>query len=317
MKKKKILIMAAGTATAWHICEVIRRDFAQRFEIHLTDINDASLVPAAIQADCFHQVPPILSAQYRETMLSLLEKECIDYIIPLIDHDLFIFPRDDATLKHIGVLSTGPRRSTVEILADKRAMQRFLQKNDLETPRVYQWEALEAEKTYVVKPALGFGTRGFRQMRGRDIAANITADDLVQEACSRTPHAFEITAEIYQSKQFVQIFCRERIETKAGVCTKMRIHKIPEIEAYIQRLVALIECPTAFCAQFLCHLGRWQLIDCNLRLPAGTALASAAGFQLTRAMLANLLQERVDESFFTVENDIKTVLRVFREVVVR
>lgn len=317
MKKNRILITAGGTATAWHICETIRQYYADDFIIHLSDMYDAALVPAAIYAQRFHKVPPILAEGYREVMYELLAREQIDIVVPLIDHDLFIFPEDDENLRRLGIWSTGAPLNTARTLADKRAMFVFLQAHDLPTPRVCHLSEVEAEKDYVLKPARGFGTKGFRRVRGKDVAMLLAEGDIIQEECTRTPESFEITAEVYQESSFVKIFCRERIETKAGVCTKMRRHEIPEIETYIRRLVSLLPCPTAFCGQFLCHQGQWNMVDCNLRLPAGTAMATASGFQLTRALLAHLLGKTVDERFFQVNRDVKTVLRVFQEVTVQ
>lgn len=113
------------------------------------------------------------------------------------------------------------------------------------------------------------------------------------------------------------MFCRERVVTKSGVCTKMRPLHIPEIEDYICTLTGLLPCPATFCAQFMQHCGRWNLIDCNLRIGAGTAMASAAGFQLVRAFWANLCGQPVPDEWLQADPTVKTVLRVYQEVVVR
>ena len=61
----------------------------------------------------------------------------------------------------------------------------------------------------------------------------------------------------------------------------------------------------------------WAIIDCNLRIGAGTALSTKIGFQLVRALLTSLLNENVSEDLFKIDNSIKSVLRVYEEIVIK
>lgn len=315
--KKKILVTAAGTATAWHICMVIKRYFDAYFEIHLCDINPPELVPAAVYSHAFYRVPPINDPQYVEHMFSLLKEESIDIIVPLIDLDLFLFPSDSSRLHELGIVSTAPPLHTVRTLSDKRSLHHFLINHDIPTPALYQIDEIDPHETYVVKSAIGFGSRNFRVLKGSDIsAAHIGDDDIIQEFCVPANNTYEITAEIFCSGSSLKIFCRERIETKAGVCTKMKPFSDESIEKSLKKLTASISCPIAFCVQFMYNAGKWELIDCNLRLGAGTALSSAIGFQLTRALLLTLLHHSVPEDIFLVNPSVKSVLRVYDEVVI-
>lgn len=315
--KKKILITAGGTATAWHICTIIKRYFDEDFEIHLCDINPPELIPAEIYSQVYHRVPPINDPKYMEHMYSLLKRESIDIIIPLIDFDLFLFPSDSPRLQKLGVVSTAPPLHTVRILSDKRSLYHFLHSQGLPTPMVYQVDEVDPHETYAVKSAIGFGSRNFCVMKGSDIlASEMDSDVIIQEFCAPVNDTHEITAEIFCFGGSLKIFCRERIEVKAGVCTKMKPFFDQSIELSLNKLVKSISCPTAFCVQFLYNKGRWEIIDCNLRLGAGTALSSAIGFQLTRALLLTLLNKPVPNDIFIVNPSVKSVLRVYDEVVI-
>ena len=57
--KRRILITAGGTATAWHMSNIVREYFGNCIELHVCDINPRELVAASINSDKFHRVPYI------------------------------------------------------------------------------------------------------------------------------------------------------------------------------------------------------------------------------------------------------------------
>lgn len=311
---QNVMILSAGVTTGWHLAKVAKQYFPQNICLHLCDTNPQELVAAAVLADHFHQVPYLVDADYKRAICELLREWNIDVIVPLIDQDLFTWAADAPELLALGVRSTAPVRSTVQCLSDKKEMASFLQKNDLPTPRLVKPEEMIPGRLYIEKSEVGCGSQGMKVLTGgKEFEKRPT--DILQEKCDGDGR--EITAEIFNAQGMLRVFCRERVLTKAGVCTKMTPVHIPEIENYIAKLVQLVPCPAAFCAQFMEHRGRWNLIDCNLRLGAGTAMSSAAGFQLTRAFWANICGQPVQEEWLKPDPSVKAVLRVYDEVVVR
>ncbi|MBQ6461081.1 ATP-grasp domain-containing protein [Candidatus Saccharibacteria bacterium] len=310
---KKILLTAAGTATTWHLCKIIESYFKNDFDIFLTDTNEKKFVPAGIFTDHFFQVPSVFDNNYLPAMHKIIKENDIDIIIPLIDFDLFYFPKDSKELKELNIVSTAPPLKTVETLTDKKKMHDFLQKNNIPTPNLYHRSNLKDSQEYIIKPQKGFGSRGVEKLLGKE-AKNLTDDNLIfQEVCRPA----EITAEVYNGDK-LKIFQRKRVETKAGVCTKMEpvFHK--QIDDSIKKLVSSIECPTAFCIQFMQNQqDNWCITDCNLRIGAGTALSTKIGFQLTRALLASLSGKEIKDDFFSIDPSIKSVLRVYDEVIIK
>ena len=286
---KKILITAAGTATTWHFCQIIKEYFKDEYEIHLTDINEEYLVPSTIYCHKFHKVPPIFADNYEEKIYEIIRDEKIDIIIPLIDFDLSTFSKDNQNLKKLNCYTTAPVKKTVETLSNKKTMHNFLSENGILTPKIFNEKEIKNSS---------FNFNNY----------------IIQECCD--DHE-EITAEIYNGKT-INIFQRKRVATKAGVCTKMVPVYYEEIEQAIKKLVNIIECPEAFCIQFMkTKDNHWALIDCNLRIGAGTALSTKIGFQLVRALLTSLLNENVPEDLFKIDKSIKSVLRVYEEIVIK
>jgi len=309
---KRVLILAGGTATAWHLVNEIEKHYKNDIEVYVCDINPEYLIPSSKKAKKFIQVPPISSEIYYNSIIKILEENKIDLIIPLIDFDLSIFSNDNKDLKLLNVKSTAPDKYVVEILSDKYNMAIWLDSIGVKVPKLYSLEDIEIDKDYILKPKKGFGSRGVIKCRGSEIKVNYNKDCLIQEVCK----AKEITVEIFKIKNVLKTICRERIEVKSGVCTKARIFKDKELHSIVENIVSNIDFPNASCIQFMLNKeNEWCVTDINLRLGAGTALSSKIGWQLVRASLAQWLgkDDDYDKYFNEIEED-KYVVRVYEEV---
>lgn len=313
-EKKKILLTAGGTATTWHFCKVINEYYANDFDIYITDINDEYLVPAAIYAKKFFKVPSVYEDNYMDTVYEILEREKIDIIVPLIDFDLFNFSKDNVKLKELGVYTTAPSLKTIETLTNKEEMYKFMKKCNIPTPEIYSVQEIADDKEYIIKPKTGFGSIGVYKEFGSKIKNMENFDKvIIQELCKPD----ELTVEVYNG-EILKIFQRKRIATKSGVCVKMEPAYIEEVDNSIKLLVENIDCPKAFCVQLMQNKqGLWCITDCNLRIGAGTALSTKIGFQLVRAFLALMIDKEVPDEFFAIDKDVKSVLRVYEEIVIK
>ena len=76
----------------------------------------------------------------------------------------------------------------------------------------------------------------------------------------------------------VQAVCRERLEVKAGVCTKARVFTDPQIGDLAERLGAGLGLEGAFCFQVMRDAARgWVVTDVNARHGAGSRMSAAVG----------------------------------------
>ncbi len=309
---KKFLVTAGGTATAWHISNVASEYFSDSIEIQVSDINDPYLVPATVKAKKVHKVPLVVADNYTDTISKIIKENDIDGIIPLIPQEAFLFASDSDFVKEHGIISSAAPLKTTELLADKFYMHETLKSLSIPTPAIYDKSEMTSDGIYLTKPRLGFGSSGVGIVKASD---NIPDDCVVQEYCHDDDYD-EVTVEVFNGDE-LRIFSRRRIATKAGVCVKMEPVNNDTFYPYIKTLVENVNCPKAFNVQFLYNKGEWKLFDCNLRLGAGTALSSAIGFQLTRAFLASLAGINVDYDWLKVDDSVKSVLRVYQEIVVR
>lgn len=322
--KTKVLVTAGGTGSAWQIAETLRKYYDDRIELFITDTNPSELVASATLADRFITVPPVKSEGYASYMYNLLKVNNIDAVIPIIPWEQAYFAEDLKQFHELGIKSTAPLVRTSRTLNHKIRLYEYCKACSIPTIPVIQMDEVEDDVTYFIKEKNGFGSMGARRIKGSDIKRIDSAlldRIVVQEDCtgkgSRADALEEVTAECFYDGIDCSIAIRERLEAKSGVCTKARFLKIPEVEKVIKRFTELLPFPPVFNIQFVHRGDEWLVMDVNLRLAAGTGLSAAAGFDTVRALLAWILGDQIDPSWLTVDESVKTVLRVYKEVTVR
>lgn len=312
--KKNILISAGGTATAWHLASLVCGRFRAYFNLFVCDINPAHLVASSALAAHYLQVPRTDATGYRADMLECFRKFDIDIYVPLVDADVYEFPADDPELASLGMCSTGVHSSAAAILRNKRSLSRHLHTLGIATPRTVSPEEITGatHERLFVKPEEGFGSKDARAASGEEIPRLLAREPkvLVQEYCSGP----EITVEVFNASAVLSI-CRERLEIKAGVCTKARIFFDDVLQAIAERLCAVLCLPLAFCFQVMRGAsGDWVVTDLNPRLGAGTALSTAYGWSLASAGLVSWGKLPLDPlQFLKTSPGDRYVVRVYQE----
>lgn len=314
----KLWITAGGTGSAWHLASIISEYYKDRIELYISDINEKELVASSTLTDHFYRVPGVREKGYAEFMYDLLNKEQIDWIIPLIPWEQQFFAPDCPAFAKLSTKSLAPMKETDEILNHKGHLYDFCKRNHLPVIRQYGRKEILPEQSYFCKPADGFGAMGCGVRSGAEILADFDWEHMVvQDNCADQSPVKEVTVEVFWDGKKPRMICRQRLEAKNGVCTKACFFQSKEIEETIETMTQLLDFPPVFNIQFVEHEGKWKVMDVNLRLAAGTGLSNAAGFQLARALFAHLLGEPVKEEWLQTDEEVKTVLRVYKEVVIR
>ena len=322
--KFKVLLTAGGTGSAWQIAKTIDRYYRDRIELYLCDTNEMEMVASSVYSDHFYTVPPVKSKGYAEYMYSLIRENGIDIVIPLIPWEQGYFAEDYKRFHELGIRSTAPLVRTARTLNHKKRLHDFCVECGIPTIRVFETDEIKENDTYFVKKLDGFGSMGAKRIKGADLLAadrKVLDKLVIQEDCtgkgSRKDEPEEVTAECFYDGVECQTVIRERLETKSGVCTKARFRHDEEIDRMVKTFTELLPFPPIFNIQFVRKGNKWLVMDVNLRLAAGTGLSAAAGFDAVRAMLANILGEQVDPEWLKLDTEVKTVLRVYQEVVIK
>ena len=287
-KTHTVLIGSAGTGTGFAVACSIRRHWSHAVRIVAMDTNPRHLVTASLLAEAFESVPSSADPAFPGVLCELIERHSIDTYMPLIDEEIALASK----LRVRGDLPTSlallaPSAEHAGICLDKWHAATWMTRNDVPTPLTELASNPFHDEKYILKPRRGFGSKGVRIISLHELT-QIPRDDLdnyvVQKICSYP----EVTADCFFDPQrgFFRIACRERIETKSGVCTKARVFYDEVLAAIGERLAKGLMLHGSFCFQAMRSNEQWLVTDINARPGAGTALCAAIGLDFCAAALA-------------------------------
>ena len=317
-----VWIGSAGTGTGFGLAVSLRDTWGSGVRIVAADVNPPELVAASLLADETRQVPYTAAPEFREALLGGLAESGADTYVPILDAEIVLARRlsVDGRLPGSVALAAPPLEAALLCL-DKLAMAAWMADRGIPSPATWAPDAAPRDgRELFAKPRQGVGSVGARALTSLDdllalSAADDAEDFVVQQGC-QSP---EVTVDAFRGRAGgpVQALCRERLEVKAGVCTKARVFTDPEIGDLAERLGAGLGLEGAFCFQVMRDVASgWVVTDVNARHGAGSRMSAAVGFDIMAANMADLWGE--DASRYLVAPDIeRIVLRQYAEYVSR
>ena len=313
----RILLTAVGTQTSYNAVAALRGLLEPQGAPHFivgADTNARHLLAASPQIDAFEAAPAAADAGFAEWLKQTIARHQIDTYFPVIDSEIAIAAnlRESGTLP--GVCVVAPGAASAAIAYDKWAAFQLFSAAHIATPTCWIDPALvdPALDRVLIKPRAGFGSRGVRV----DDARNVELQDgeMAQQLCVGP----EITVDAFHDSRtgLVRVLARERLEVKAGVCTKARIHESAELQALTQQLLSVWPYEGSFCYQLMrdCIGGQWQIIDLNSRPGAGTAMSAALDNHFFAAHFLRAWNEDAAPCFKPLDRD-RYVIRRHLDVV--
>ena len=313
----KLLLLSCGTNACYHCARTLKEKFQKDFHIVGADINEQYLIPTCNYLDAFYKVPYSSSPNYYETIIEICQKEKIDYILPSFDSDQKLFYPENEDLIKLNVKSFAVSLETLKIYDDKEKMNSFLNSNGFLTPKIFNQDEIEDNENYFIKPRNGVGSIGAKIETGFNIKKIENAKDLlIQEICLEP----EYTVECFNFNGVIRTITRERIASKAGVCTKTKIFNHIELENIVKDFVNKIDCPHCFNLQFMKNQnGDFVITDVNLRLAGGMSLSAAAGWDEISALAKIMLNKSEDKIFETLPEKIQPqyIVRAYTDIITK
>jgi len=227
---------------------------------------------------------------FLEFMVDALRRLHVDIYVPILDEEILVAAElREARRLPEGLKVWAPRAEVSDICLDKLRAAEWLKARGLPCPatslaRDARWTGV----SLFAKERRGVASRGARVIDTDSalVALNGATDIVVQELCAPP----EVTVDCYRSRDG-EIFaglCRERIEVKAGVCTKARAFNDLDLLSVARRIGDELPLDGAFCIQAMVSPrdGTWAITDVNPRVGAGTQMSAALGFDPGAAAIA-------------------------------
>ncbi len=317
---RRLLVSSAGAGSAHAVIAAARRVYGTDVHIVGMDINPAHLIAATPLLDRVHRVPRSDDPGFRDAVLDIVRAERIDRYVALLDHERSLGARweADGDLGPTTVSAPGPDAAAA--CGDKLATARWRTPHGLDTPDTRLARDWPADQLPAfTKPRQGIGSIGARLIETHDELAGIRDDDrsVVQTLCAPP----EVTVDVFRSSdgRVVAAVCRERLETKAGVCTKARVFHDDALQRIARVIGDGLDLRGAFCFQAMRDAAdeHWLVTDVNARPGAGSPMSAAAGFDTVGAMLVAAFDGRVASDLLATVAPECYVTRFYDHVVQR
>jgi carbamoyl-phosphate synthase large subunit len=292
VRSQNILVTAVGTTNAISVLKCLRADGQDRYHLTGTDIHEDRFLAGLRFVDEFFQVPPASDPEYLTKMISICRQDSIDTIIPIHDAEVEILAKAKAPFATIGTKIMAADARVVQLCNDKMKLNSHLIENGFPAvPSYYPGNTLPDFPLFL-KPRFGNGSRDCHVLQDRNelkTLAGLVEDPIVQPLITGEKLVVDC---LYSSTKEVFIAApRIEYEAKAGIGTKIRTVRNPDLEDLCKRLLSFLKLEGPCNIEFIDDGKDSQLIEINPRFSAGLVFTHLAGIPMAHLTL-DLLNER-------------------------
>jgi len=292
---RRLIIGAAGTANSFGTIQSVRDHFGGSVFVVATDINPPELVAASVLADAFVQMPLARSPEFPAALSRLAASYPRSCYLPIHDDELDAAARLAAEARlPAGLELIAPPYETVRLCSDKWKMHEWLGANGLPSPET----ALATPAAFrqlghraILKPREGTASQGVRLIDNEAALMDIDPSRwLVQERLDGP----EMTIDVFLSRRTgaFACACREYIEVRSAIATKVRVFNNPFFAKLAEDLARRLPLFGAFIFQVIRDTASgWKITDVNPRVGNGTRGCAALGLNFAAANLADFWGE--------------------------
>ncbi len=294
-RQVRILFTCAGRRV-----ELIQAFLRAGRSLGLSVIAQAADTEAHYAAGCLvgksHCVPPIASPNYVPKLLSIVRREKIDLLVPLLDIELLKLAeaRNAFGKAGCGVIISSPQ--VVRTCRDKLATFAFLTQHGIDTPATWPAKTMLKKARhkfpYFLKPQKGSASKGNFILRNKtDLLALVShvPEAIVQEYVEGVEYTLDVYSGFDGNPRCV--VPRRRLEVRGGEVTRAITYRDEGIMQTGLRVVeALGECVGVITIQLIVTpRGRIRVIEINPRFGGGVPLAIQAGADFPKWLLMEWL----------------------------
>jgi carbamoyl-phosphate synthase large subunit len=252
-------------------------------------------------------------------VLQICRDQRIQVLFPIIDEELPLFADAAFTLARAGVHVVTNPPEVVRRASDKWRTYQWCREHGVRCPQT--WMPSDSGFTFpaVVKPRSGRGSVGVSVVRDERALEHHLAqrqDRIIQEYVEGPEYTVDILADA--GGKVISAVPRERLVTKAGMCTKGRTVSDRRLIDAAVRIAELFPLTPRGNVQLKCSPrdGEYYLIEVNPKFGAGLPLTTAAGVNMPLLLLRMLRGEPVPRMVGQFRENL-VMLRHWAEVFVK
>lgn len=258
-----------------------RKNLGINGKIIAVDINRTA--PALYFADYYELVPRINSADYIDSLISVIKKYNINLIIPTIDTELQVLADNKTRIKkETGAIVMVSDPVVIDICNNKIKSAEFFKKNGFAVPKTLTLQDIE-DKNYTfplfIKPLNGSSSVNvFKVNTERELSffLDYIDDPIVQECVSGIEYT--IDAFIDFNGKLISAVPRQRLQTRGGEILKGVIDMNENIISDITRMIDKLKPIGHITIQgFLGDDNIFRYIEINPRFGGGAPMSIKAG----------------------------------------
>jgi carbamoyl-phosphate synthase large subunit len=291
----RILITGAGGAAAVSVW----KSLSAEHELHMADMDPLAaglyLVPAAQRL--------IIPRGDDPKLLDVLHDACkarrIEALLPTVDAELFPVAAAHARFDAIGVALPISPAECLRICRDKQLLMEKV-KGAVPIPENEPLTQAVADRVAsfprLVKPRRGAGSRGVARINGREDLESLPKDGsyLLQEFLPGEEYSVDVY--VRRDGRVIAAVPRDRMKIDSGIAVASRTINLPEIITSAVRTAELIGIRGTANVQFKRAAdGIFKLLEVNPRFPGTLPLTTAAGIDMPKLMVDELMGRPVPD----------------------
>src|SRR6187200_3389939 len=278
--------------------------------------TDSSTLSAGFfMADSSEVLPEANHSAYIDRLFEIVKNHNVKVLMPASGFDIYPYSENRDKLAEIGACAVVSDRNTLEICRDKTLTYQSLSSNNFEVP----FTTTDPEKVkafpVIAKPRFGKGSRDILKIENEsDLKyASSRFDNMIfQEFLPGTEYTVDVLSDL--NKKPLMAVPRIRIQTKAGISTKGRIIRDPDLEMNCMKIAEHVGIRGPCCIQMKeSSDGIIKLIEINPRFGGGTMFTTLAGANFP-AMILDMIYGK--EILLPKVSEV-TVIRYFEEIIIR
>ena len=312
---KTTLLTAVGSASAASVLERLR---AMGHRVIGCDIYPQAWNVVSTEVDAFFQAVLATDEEaYVNQLMDAVEREHIDYLIPLTDLEVDVLCRCKANFASLGCTVCTPDEPCAALCRDKMKMADALAQSGvcrtIPTRSPYGWEPEEADLPLMLKPRSGRSSQGqviARTVEAFHSALQSRADYIAQPYLEGGVFTVDVARDLYGNTQC--LVRQELLRTVNGLGTTVRIlpgHALEQICAAIAAQAGIVGVVNM---EFISNGEHFYFLEVNPRFSGGVGFSIRAGVDFARLEIliheGEFIGPRPDVPEMTITRRVETVI---------